>query len=108
MNVRKTNVTDFFGPKYLKYPFAFDYWGFQYYLPQVQSELLPTSPYWETHWDDERTQKLYKEALATPDEAMRAEICHEMQLIDHEEGGLMIPFFPPVIDASSPNITGTQ
>ena len=100
VNVRKTTVTDFFGPEYLKYPFAFDYWGFQYYLPQVQSELLPTSPYWETHWDDPRTQKLYKEALATPDEAKRAEICHEMQLIDHEEGGLMIPFFPPVIDAS--------
>jgi peptide/nickel transport system substrate-binding protein len=108
VNVRKTTVTDFFGPEYLKYPFAFDYWGFQYYLPQVQSELLPTSPYWETHWDDPRTQKLYKEALATPDEAKRADICHEMQLIDHEEGGLMIPFFPPVIDASSPNIMGTQ
>jgi peptide/nickel transport system substrate-binding protein len=108
VNVRKTTVTDFFGPEYLKYPFAFDYWGFQYYLPQVQSELLPTSPYWETHWDDERTQKLYNEALATPDEAKRADICHEMQLIDHEEGGLMIPFFPPVIDASSPNIMGTQ
>jgi peptide/nickel transport system substrate-binding protein len=108
VNVRKTTVTDFFGPEYLKYPFAFDYWGFQYYLPQVQSELLPTSPYWETHWDDPRTQKLYKEALATPDEAKRADICHEMQLIDHNEGGLMIPFFPPVIDASSPNIMGTQ
>jgi peptide/nickel transport system substrate-binding protein len=106
INVRKTTVTDFFGPEYLKYPFAFDYWGFQYYLPQVQSELLPTSPYWETHWDDPRTQKLYKEALATPDEAKRADICHEMQLIDHEEGGLMIPFFPPVIDASSPTVNG--
>jgi peptide/nickel transport system substrate-binding protein len=108
VNVRKTTVTDFFGPEYLKYPFAFDYWGFQYYLPQVQSELLPTSPYWETHWDDPRTQKLYKQALATPDEAQRTEICHEMQQIDHDEGGLMIPFFPPVIDASSPTINGLQ
>ncbi len=108
VNLRKTTVTDFFGPEYLKYPFAFDYWGFQYYLPQVQSELLPTSPYWETHWDDPRTQKLYKEALAQPDEAKRAEICHEMQKIDHEEGGLIIPFFPPVIDSYSPNIHGLQ
>jgi len=106
VNVRKTTVTDFFGPEYLKYPFAFDYWGFQYYLPQVQSELLPTSPYWETHWDDPRTNSLIKEALATSDEAKRTEIAHEMQTIDHEEGGLIIPFFPPVIDASVPELNG--
>jgi peptide/nickel transport system substrate-binding protein len=108
VNLRKTTVTDFFGPEYLKYPFAFDYWGFQYYLPQVNSELLPTSPYPETHWKDARTQKLYKEALATTDEAKRTEICHEMQKIDHEEGGLIIPFFPPVIDSHSPNLQGLQ
>jgi peptide/nickel transport system substrate-binding protein len=106
VKLRKTTVTDFFGPEYLKYPFAFDYWGFQYYLPQVQSELLPTSPYWETHWDDPRTQKLNAQALATPDETKRTEIMHEMQKIDHEEGGLIIPFFPPVIDAAVPELNG--
>ena len=74
INLRKTTVTDFYGPQFLKYPFAFDYWGFQYYLPQVQSELLPSSPYRETHWDDPRTKKLYQQALATVDEAKRAEI----------------------------------
>jgi len=108
VQLRKTTVTDFFGPQYLKYPFAFDYWGFQYNLPQVNSELLPTSPYPETHWEDERTQKLYAEALATVDETKRTEICHEMQKIDHEEGGLMIPFFPPVIDSFSPNVNGLR
>jgi peptide/nickel transport system substrate-binding protein len=106
VNLRKTTVTDFFGPQYLKYPFAFDYWGFQYYLPQVASELLPNSPYPETHWNDPRTQKLYKQALATPDEAARAEIAHEMQQIDHDEGGLIIPFFPPVIDGYNANLQG--
>ncbi len=106
VKLRKTTVTDFFGGTYLNYPFAFDYWGFQYYLPQVASELLPNSPYNETHWDNARTQKLYKEALATPDEAKRAEIAHEMQKIDHEEGGLIIPFFPPVIDGYNPNLQG--
>jgi hypothetical protein len=42
------------------------------------------------------------------DEAMRTEIAHEMQKIDHEEGGLIIPFFPPVIDSYSPNLNGLQ
>jgi peptide/nickel transport system substrate-binding protein len=106
INLRKTTVTDFYGPEFLKYPFAFDYWGFQYYLPQVASELLPNSPYPESHWDDPRTNKLYKQALATVDEAARTEIAHEMQLIDHDEGGLIIPYFPPVVDGYSPNLQG--
>ena len=106
VNLRKTTVTDFYGPEFLKYPFAFDYWGFQYYLPQVASELLPNSPYPESHWDDPRTNKLFKQALATVDEQKRAEICHEMQKIDNEEGGLIIPYFPPVIDGYIPNLQG--
>ena len=27
-----------------------------------------------------------------------------MQQIDHDEGGLMIPYFPPVVDAYNPNL----
>jgi peptide/nickel transport system substrate-binding protein len=106
INLRKTTVTDFYGPQFLKYPFAFDYWGFQYYLPQVASELQADSPYPESHWDNPQTNKLYGEALATTDEAKRAEICHEMQKIDHDIGGLIIPYFPPVIDAYNANLQG--
>ncbi len=106
VNLRKTTVTDFYGPQFLKYPFAFDYWGFQYYLPQVASELLPSSPYPESHWDNPQTNKLYKEALATVDETKRTAIAHEMQLIDHDQGGLIIPYFPPVVDSYNPNLQG--
>ena len=106
INLRKTTVTDFYGPQFLKYPFAFDYWGFQYYLPQVASELQPDSPYPESHWDNPQSNKLYRQALATVDEAKRTEICHEMQKIDHDIGGLIIPYFPPVIDAYNPTLQG--
>ena len=106
VNLRKTTVTDFYGPEFLKYPFAFDYWGFQYYLPQVASDLLPNSPYPESHWDNPQTNKLYKQALATVDDAKRTEIAHEMQQIDHDQGDLIIPYFPPVIDSFNPNLQG--
>jgi peptide/nickel transport system substrate-binding protein len=106
INLRKTTVTDFYGPQFLKYPFAFDYWGFQYYLPQVASELLSNSPYPESHWNNPQTNKLYKQALATVDETKRAEIAHEMQKIDHDQGGLIIPYFPPVVDGYNPNLQG--
>ena len=106
VKLRKTTVTDFYGPQFLKYPFGFDYWGFQYYLPQVASELLPNSPYPESHWNSPQTNKLYKQALATVDDAKRTEIAHEMQQIDHDQGGLIIPYFPPVIDSFNPNLQG--
>ena len=37
---------------------------------------------------------------------MRTEIAHEMQMIDYNEGGYIIPFFPPVIDGYLPNVNG--
>jgi peptide/nickel transport system substrate-binding protein len=106
VKLRKTTVTDYFSSNYLKWVFAVDYWYFAYYLPQTANCLLPTSPFNETHWNDPRTSKLYLEALATVDESKRSEICHEMQQIDYNEGGFIIPFFPPAIDGYSPNVHG--
>ena len=37
---------------------------------------------------------------------MRNEIAHEMQMIDYNEGGYIIPFFPAVIDGYAPNVNG--
>lgn len=104
VNLRKTTVSDFYGTNYLKWVFAQDYYYFGNYLPQVGLGMLPTSPFNETHWDNPRYNKLYLEALATVDDAKRTEICHEMQTIDYNEGGYIIPYFPPVIDAYAANV----
>jgi peptide/nickel transport system substrate-binding protein len=106
VNLNKVTVTDFYGPNYLKWVFAQDYWYYQPYLPQVQEATLPTSPFNECHFDNPRYNALYAEALATLDEAKRIEIAHEMQMIDWNEGGYIIPFFPPVIDGYAPNVAG--
>ena len=50
--------------------------------------------------------KLYHEAIATIDDAKRRELSFEMQRIDYNEGGLIIPFFPPVIDGYGANVHG--
>ena len=52
------------------------------------------------------TEDLYAQALATVDEAKRNEIGHELQKIDNERGGYIIPMFPPVIDAYASNVHG--
>jgi peptide/nickel transport system substrate-binding protein len=104
--LRQVTVTDFYGPNYLKWVFAQDFWYYQGYFAQVNQATLPGSPYNETHWDNPQYIKLYNEALATTDVSKQTQIAHEMQMIDYSEGGYIIPFFPAVIDGYAPAVNG--
>jgi peptide/nickel transport system substrate-binding protein len=104
--LNRVTVTDFYGPNYLKWVFAQDYWYYAPYFPQVNQATLPASPFNECHFNNPRYISLYTQALATLDVSMRTEIAHEMQMIDYNEGGYIIPFFPAVIDGYSPNVHG--
>jgi peptide/nickel transport system substrate-binding protein len=106
INLRTVTTTEFFGDNYLSWDFAQDYWFYNFYLPQVGLATSKTAPYNETHFANDAYEKLYQEANATADDAQRAELAHEMQKIDYEEGGYIIPFFPPVIDGYAPNVNG--
>jgi peptide/nickel transport system substrate-binding protein len=106
IKVSQVTVTDFFGPSYLKWVFAQDYWYYNFYLPQVSLATLPTSPFNECHFDNPGYIKLYSEAIATIDTAKRTELARAMQLIDYTDGGYIIPFFPPVIDGYGANVNG--
>jgi peptide/nickel transport system substrate-binding protein len=107
VNLRQITVTEFYGPNYLKWQFAQDYWYYQPYLPQVQQATLPASPFNETHFNNPQYIKLYGQALASLDKSKRTEIAHEMQSLDYHQGGYIIPVFPPVIDGYAPNVQGT-
>lgn len=106
VNVQQVTTTELFGPNFLSWPFAQDYWFYNPYFPQVAKATLPSGPYDETHWNDSRCGKLYTAGLATTDKAKQTEIAHEMQLMDYESGGYVIPYFPPVIDGYAANVMG--
>ena len=106
VKLRQVNVTEFYGPNYLQWQFAQDYWYFLDYLPQVSQATLPTSPFNECHFDNPRYTALYNEAVATLDKAKQTDIAHEMQMIDWTEGGYIIPYFPPVIDGHAAHVQG--
>jgi peptide/nickel transport system substrate-binding protein len=106
VNVDNVTVNEFYGTNYLKWQFAQDYWFYNFYLPQVSLATLPAAPFNETHWDNSRYNSLYAQAIATVDAPLRTELAHEMQQIEYDEGGYIIPFFPPVIDGYSPNVGG--
>ena len=106
VNVRQVTVDVFYGDQYLKWPFAQDYWSYSPYLSQVVQATLPASPYNETHWNDDRYNKLYNQAQATVDQAKRTEIIHAMQKLDFEEGGYIIPSYNQTVDLVRQNVQG--
>jgi peptide/nickel transport system substrate-binding protein len=108
VKLSKLTATSFFGPNYLQWTFAQDYWGYNPYLSQVSQETLPNSEYNETHFDNPQYVSLYQQANATLDAATRAEICHEMELIDFDQGGLIIPSYNKQVDIAGTKVQGIE
>lgn len=110
VNLRRVTPTEFYGPNYLKWTFAQDWWSGYPYLRQAGYSMVPGSPWDETHWETSSYEgkylSLYKQALATVDQAKQADIVHEMMMMDWTDGGYIIPAFNPVIVGQSPGLQG--
>jgi peptide/nickel transport system substrate-binding protein len=96
----------FFGPDYLQWVFAQDYYPYDTYLGQVAYSMQPVSPFNETHTDSAYYNGLYDQANATTNDSLRQEILHKMQQFDFEQGGYIIPAFIDALDAYSDKIGG--
>ncbi len=108
VSIDNLTESDFYGPSYTKWVFAQDDWSTAFYLPQVLWSMLPTSDYNECHFDNSRYNALAKEALSTVDEARRAGVVHEMQTIEWNEGGYIIPFFTGFVDCVAKEVQGME
>jgi peptide/nickel transport system substrate-binding protein len=106
--IQPTTASDMFGPNYLKWAFAFDTWPAIYFLTNCGEGQVPGAPYNESHFDNPRFNKLYQEALSTINPHKQRDIIHEMQLIYWNEGGYIIPYFTPAIDAHTPRLQGVS
>lgn len=108
INLKVVDTSTFFGPNYLNWTFSQDFYNYSPYLAQVAQSLLPTSPFNETHWSDSNYASLYNQANATLDPAVRKDIEHQMQKIDFNQGGYIIPCFIDSLDAYSTKLAGYQ
>jgi peptide/nickel transport system substrate-binding protein len=106
VNLRTVSVSKLYGTGYLKWALAQDYWYYNLYLPQVALATLSASPFNETHFRNPAYDALYRQAIATVDASKRTELAREMQRMDYDDGGYIIPFFPPVIDGYGTNVHG--
>ena len=108
VTVNVHNDPNYYGDQYLKLAFSVDFWGTRNYLPQVANGSIPTAPYNECHWPpkDSNYLSLYQQALAEPDASKRKDIIHQMQKLEYEKGGYIIPFFNNLVDAYSTKVAG--
>jgi peptide/nickel transport system substrate-binding protein len=96
----------FFGPNYLKWTFGMDIWGYLPYLTQVLMGQTPGGPFNETHFNNPRFNSLFDQANASADPARVQDLVHEMQTIDFNEGGYIMPTFSRLFDLLSPRVKG--
>jgi peptide/nickel transport system substrate-binding protein len=95
-----------FGPNYLKWPFTEDYYSYLTYLATVSSTMLPNASFPETHFTDARFTSLYYQAMAAADLSLRREIAGEMQQIERDQGGYIVPLWAPVLDGHAASVNG--
>jgi len=107
-SVVSQTTTQYFARSYLKVSFSQDYWQFSPYLVTASQATISGAPYNETHQSDARYDRWFAQATSTLDPSLQREIVHEMMRYDHEQGGLLIPFFFPVIDAVAANVHGVK
>ena len=108
ITVNVKNDPNYYGDAYLKLAFSVDFWGTRNYLPQVANGSIPTAPYNECHWPPSGSNylSLYKQALAEVDKTKRIALKHEMQKLEYDQGGYIIPFFNNLVDAYSTKVSG--
>ncbi len=108
VNVKVLDSSTFYGDQYLKWTFAVDFWGTRNYLGQAALATLKTATYNETHFSNARYERLYRQALGTVDLKKRCALIREMQRIEYNTGGLIIPWFKNQVSAYSAKIGGLK
>jgi len=108
VKVNQVPVGTFYGPNYLQWTFAQDFWGYSPYLSQVAQGSLTTSPFNETHWNDPEYVSLYKQANATTDESKRKDLVYAMQKIDFDRGGYIIAAYNKLLDITTSRVHGFE
>ena len=106
VRVTKADPSVFYGPQYLQWLFAQDFWSTRLYLPQAIACALKTSPYNETHFDHPQFTELITSARRETDPARRRTLLQDAQRIEYDEGGLIIWAFANQVDGYSRQVSG--
>ncbi len=107
MQIKKEPADGFWDNVWLKGAYVASYWGGRAAATQMLEVAYGANAPWnETHWKDEKFQKLLAAAKGEIDEAKRKPMIWEMQKMLHDDGGALIPVFKDWLDAHNDKIGG--
>jgi peptide/nickel transport system substrate-binding protein len=107
VDLKKEPADGFWDNVWLKGAFVSSYWGGRAAATQMLSVAYAGSAPWnETHWNNEKFEKLLADARGETDEAKRKPYIWEMQAMLNEQGGAIIPVFKDWLDAHNEKVGG--
>ncbi len=107
LDVKKESADGFWSNVWLKGAFVASYWGGRAAATQMFDTAYSAKAAWnETHWNNEKFEKLLRDAKGETDEAKRKAYIWEMQALVSDEGAALIPVFKDWLQAASKKIGG--
>ncbi len=107
MDVKKEPADGYFDNVWLKGPFVASYWGGRPAATQMLAVAFAANAPWnETHWKNEKFEKLLADARGETEETKRKAYIWEMQAMLNEDGGALIPAFRDWLDAHNVKVGG--
>ncbi len=107
VDLKKEPADGFWDNVWLKGAFVSSYWGGRAAATQMLSVCYGAKAPWnETHWNNEKFEKLLADARGETDEAKRKPYIWEMQKMLHDDGGAIIPVFKDWLDAHNDKVGG--
>jgi peptide/nickel transport system substrate-binding protein len=107
VDLKKEPSDGFWDNVWLKGPFVESYWAGAPAATQILAAAFRAgAPLNETHWSNDKFEKLLADAKSETDEAKRKAYIWEMQAMLREDGGAVIPIFRDWIDAHRDNVGG--
>jgi peptide/nickel transport system substrate-binding protein len=108
LKVKEVPYDSYFSTTYLKKPFFGSNWGGTLISQTWNSALTTDASYPETHWQNAQWSSLYKQVLASSDDATRKSLMLDAQKILYDEGGYIIPVFTNNSDIARSRVAGLK
>ncbi|MGH3586215.1 MAG: ABC transporter substrate-binding protein [Pseudonocardia sp.] len=106
VTVRKLDGASFLN-EWLQWPFLVGYTSSPY-LTTATNHFAPEGEENATHFDDAEYNQLSAQLYTTTDENRQCEIIAQLQTIEHERGGDIVPVYPKLLTAYNSKVTGLQ
>nr|WIE91244.1 ABC transporter substrate-binding protein [Mesorhizobium sp. WSM4875] len=109
IKIKKEPADGYWSNVWLKSEFMIAYFGARPTPDMMFSVFYKSGAPWnESHWSNEKFDKLLIAGRQTDDFAKRKEIYGEMQQLAHDDSGIAIFMMPSIIDAYSPSVQGVE